>query len=232
MKRILTLFALTFIYFTSSAQIGKSFIGITLGPSFPTGDFKSKDPANDKSGLANVGAFVDINYSYQFSKFVGITAALKGSINSVDISGSQMPSGAGGSMQVNATSWKTGAVLAGIYQTIPLSANEKLSLEFRELLGVQSTKSPEMNASIFIPGFGNFNAMQSSANTTSFVYSLGGGFRYQLNEKIGLKLFADYSSSKAKFDDIMISSGTETETVSNSQKINSVGLGIGLVIRL
>jgi hypothetical protein len=230
MKKILTFLAFTLIWYTANAQnVGKSTISISLGPSFPIGKFALKDMSDEESGLAKIGGFLDLSYGYQLSKYLGITAALKGSVHGIDFSSYAVPSGVGASSQTTTTTWKTGAILVGLSQVFPLSEDGKFKFELRELAGIQSTKSPEVNVSINVPGIGNMNSKQESAKATSFAYALGAGFSYSVDRAIGLKLFADYGASNPKFD-VSASSGTNTTQQESAQRINMVNLGVGLTI--
>lgn len=230
MKKISLLSLLFFFYFSSFSQDRKSSLSIAFGPSFPIGDFADRNSSNEKAGLAKTGAFVDLGYQYAMTKNFGLAAALKGSIYGVDMSSYQMPTGVGASMQVETTTWKTGAILAGVYQEFPISPNGKLSLGFRELIGVQFTRSPEVKINITVPGMGVLNGDQQPANATSFAYALAGGLKYQFNPGLGLKLFADYSGTLAKFEVTGSAGGTAIQPQETDQRIDAVGLGVGLVI--
>jgi len=231
MKKNLFLVVFVLFYLQSSAQnSSKSSLDITLGASFPTGNFAGKNLFGEDDGLAKTGAFMELSYRNQFSKVLGFAAALKGSLYGIDASGFSLPSGTGASSQINTTTWKTGTVLGGIYQLIPLSNNQKFSLEFRELAGIQFSSSPEMTINATIPGVGSMSGKQESASSTSFAYALAAGFRYQLNNSLGLKIFTDYNSSSAKFGSINVSSGGTTAQESSNQKITVVNVGVGLNI--
>lgn len=230
MKKLLTCLLVAFFYLNADAQnTSKSSFDIMLGASLPTGDFAKKDVFDDESGLAKIGTFVDLSYRYQATKVLGITATLKGSIYGVDASNFTLPSGTGASSQISTTNWNTGAILGGIYQLIPLSADEKWNLEFRELVGVQFSRSPEMIINVTIPNIGTMNSRQEPANATAFAFAVGTGLRYQLHRDLGFKLFADYNSSNSKFDVTVTSGGTTTQQPT-SQKITTVNVGVGLTV--
>ena len=84
-KVIFSLVALLTIATQSYAQDQKGYIGISIGPSIPTGDLASKDVDNEASGWANTGAIVDISFAYKLGEGnFGITALLRGQTNPTD----------------------------------------------------------------------------------------------------------------------------------------------------
>lgn len=213
----------------------KSSLFIGLGPSFPIGDFSSKNSADDKAGLAATGFYFDLGYQYQVAKNVGVITMFKWKIHGIskDALRYSLPTGSGGSLSVNTTTWKAGSILAGLTQRIPFSKSEKLSLEFREVAGVQFTSSPELNVSYSIPGLGSSSSKQESQSGTSFAYLLGLGFKYQINNTLGLRLLGDYNDSNVNFKQFTVNSGGNTITVpSSKQKTGTIDVGLGLTIGL
>jgi hypothetical protein len=144
-----------------------------------------------------------------------------------------LPTGSGGSVSVDASIWKTGAVLAGLTQYIPLAKNNLFTLEFREAAGVQITGTPEVDARFNIPDLESVNVNQPSESAASFAYVLGLGFHYQLNSRLGLKIYGDFNNSNVKFEDVTVLFGSSTPLVlPNKQKTGTVDVGVGLTIGL
>jgi hypothetical protein len=79
MKKLLLMIIVLLVSGTVMAQgskgkmTPKSFLAFHLGPSFPTGDFKSIDANNEKAGYAKTGFNMNLNYGYKFTKNVGLT---------------------------------------------------------------------------------------------------------------------------------------------------------------
>ena len=75
---LLTLFiSLTINLFAQQER--KGYIGISIGPSFPIGNFGDTNINNDNAGLAENGTNLNlIDFGYKFSKHFGISAALGG----------------------------------------------------------------------------------------------------------------------------------------------------------
>ncbi|TKC10015.1 hypothetical protein FA048_07345 [Pedobacter polaris] len=233
MKKLLLSVLLLSSSITTFAQnnFKKSSAFIELGPSIPTGDFASKVASDEKAGLATTGFYFDLGYQYQFSKNVGAIAMFNWRINGIDKQALNysLPTGSGGSMSVTTTTWRMASILGGLNQSFPLIKNEKLSIEFRELAGVQFSSSPEINVSYNIPGVGSSSGKQESSNATSFSYLLGLGFKYKLSNSLGLRLNADYHSSNPKFTVITYPADAPVEHKSE-QKISTINVGVGLVI--
>ena len=237
MKKLLLALVLLLCSSTIFAQstIHKSSVFIGLGPSIPTGDFSSTDVSNDKSGLATTGFYLDLGYQYLFTKNLGVLAFYKWKVNGIseDALDYSVPTGSGGSLAVSATSWKVSSTLIGLSQTFALTKNKKLSIEFREVAGVQFTSSPELNVNYSIPGIGSSSAKQESQSSISFAYQLGLGFKYQLNNKLQMRMFGDFNNSNASFKEYSITTGGNTVTApASKQKTGTIDVGLGLAFGL
>ena len=237
MKKLSLFILLISSAFTTFAQttFDKSSVFIGLGQSIPMGDFSLKDPTNEKAGLAAVGGHLDLGYQLRFSKNVGAIAMFKGRIYGISKESLNyaLPTGSGGSLAVDASTWKMGAVLVGLAQFIPPSNNELFTLEFREAAGVQFTSSPSVDVNYNITGLQTVSASQESESASSFAYLLGLGFRYQISNHLGVKIYGDFNNSNVKFKDITIITGATTSTeLESRQKTGSIDVGVGLTIGL
>lgn len=231
MKKILLLSMLLAFYLQAMAQ-SRSSISIAVGPSFPIGDFGSKNIANTESGLAAVGGFAAISYNYQFSNFFGVTASIKGSIHGIDknaLNSYSLPTGSGASLTLETTPWKFANIMGGMYQTIPVTNDEKLVLQIKELVGMQLNNSPEVKSTGYIPGIGSLNGIMKSESSTSFTYLFGLGFKYNLNKGLGLLLFGEYAGTNPKFTVTTYPADAPVKQ-KMAQGVSVVDLGIGLNI--
>lgn len=234
MKKILILGISCLCYFGAAAQISKSAVNISVGPSFPTGDFGSKNLYDNNSGLATTGAFAEISYSYQFSKFFGFIAAVKGKVHSVDkstLASYSVPEGVGASLSISATPWRAGNIMAGAFQSIPITSDEKFVFEIKEMAGVQFTKSPAIKVSVVVPNMGSFTSNEEAQNATSFAYTFGLGFKYNINKTIGLRLYGDYNGTRPTFTFTSYPADAP-EQQEFKQNINTFDLGLGIAIGL
>lgn len=180
----------------------ESSIAISVGPSFPVGEFANKNLYDERDGLASVGGYASIAYNYQFSRFFGAVAAVDGRIHGVDknaLKAYTLPTGSGASLSLETSTWRFLRAMVGVSQTVPITKNEKLALEVKELIGVQFSNSPEVKTTGFIPGVGSLNGVQESQSKNSFAYGLGIGLNYKVANKLKLKLFGEYQGSSPTF---------------------------------
>lgn len=99
----------------------KGYIGLSIGPSFPVGDFASY-------GYAKTGIHINlINFGYRFSENVGLSATWFGAANPLDVPGY--------------SPWSYGGLMAGPLLSFPLS--EKLEWDFRPMIGFSSAMLPD-----------------------------------------------------------------------------------------
>lgn len=232
MKEKLLLSLLFLAYFSVSAQEFNKQSTITLsgGPSFPVGAFANTDLYDNSAGLATVGGFANISYSYQFSKFFGTVAAVGGRIHGVDknaLGNYILPTGSGATFGIEASNWQFFSVMGGIFQTVPITSNEKLTFEIKEMIGVQFSSSPEIKTTGFIPGVGSLNSTEERQSVSSLAYALGLGFKYKLSKSLAFKLFGDYQGASPKFtyDDFSTGAATKKKI---AQETSSLSIGLGL----
>lgn len=234
MKKHLLIIIIVFSFSgkTMAQEKRSSFLTLTTGPSFPTGDFANKDLSNE-AGQANTGAFLDLSYGYKLSEYAGLITGLRGRINGVDFSAFSLPSGTQSRASIESTVWKSAAFTLGLFQQLPLNNSKRFLFEMKGLAGVQRISSPEIEAYVSIPGMGSGSNKQESYTATSFVYLFGTALTYNFNSSIGLKFSLDYTGSKPEFKkvDAFDSNGNKVK-VSARQNIDVLDLGIGLVIPL
>jgi hypothetical protein len=225
----LTFSLLLFISISLKAQ-KKMFSGISVGAAIPVGDFGSKDVSNEKAGLAQVGLSADINYGYRLSKNFGLLTIFRGRINGVDEqalrNSFQLPTGSGGNISIKTTNYTMGAILVGVYESIPLSKAEDFFFEIKGLAGLQGAKTPKTQISGFIPGIGNFDQTQDRVHSNSFAYQFGLAVQHKLSSKIGLRLGADYNASNPNFKIANATGGTQ----SYKQPTNTIDIVLGIVL--
>ncbi|WP_131537165.1 outer membrane beta-barrel protein [Pedobacter nototheniae] len=235
MKKTVFFLCALFGVLNLSAQTSnqKSFIGISVGPSFPVGDFANKNAYDVNSGLASIGGFLNINYGYKFSDNFGAIAILRGSIHGVDSqslkNGYSLPDGSGGSLSYEAGTWKSGGLLVGLFQGFSLNDSKNFVFELKGAIGVQSTSTPSLKIRGNIPGFGSFEGNQESISATSFAYLLGIGLNYGLGNNLTLKFHGDYSGSNPNFKDVVLNPSSDTKT-NSQQNIGTIDVGVGLAL--
>jgi len=234
MKNLFILMAVVFISVTSVFAQDKGYIGVSIGPSIPTGDFASKDMNNEAAGFAKTGAIFDITFAYKLNKNFGVTALLRGQANKLDAKAisnemyKQLPSEV--SSSVSTSSWGVGGLLIGGYSTVPVA--KQLSFESRLMLGFISATSPDVT--INLSGFGETAwVKQSSTTSTALAYLAGVGLKYDAGKRVCVLLNVDYLGSNPKFDNVeTTSSDGEMSKDSYSQAFGTVNFGFGIGYRL
>lgn len=169
---ILSLVILSANLFAQSSN-RKGFIGITLGPSIPIGDFADNSLSNDNAGFAKTGFNINvINFGYKFGQNFGITGSWFGAEHSVDAGGVDDMLSYGG-------------LMGGPMLSFPV--NEKLDFDLKGMIGFFSSTLNQNK-----PG-------ETSGIGVGFDF--GTSFRYNFTEKWCLLINGDYFASNLKFDE-------------------------------
>ncbi len=217
-----------------NAQDNNGYIGITIGPSIPIGDFASKDLANTNAGLANTGVSYDISFAHKLggSNF-GITALLRSQANPLDVQSVANGFASrffGTTWVVESKPWTLGALLIGGFGSFPIT--QKVTFDPRAMFGFASVASPDMTFDI-TGARGTGWIKQSSVISTSFAFLLGAGFKFEIGKKLFLITQIDYAYSNPEFNNV--------ETVSDegvrirntiSQSIQNINIGIGIAVKI
>ncbi len=224
---IILLITSVFVYAQST---NRQYIGISIGPSFPTGDFTKTDLNDSTSGWAKTGVAINISYAYRLTHNFGIQIMGNFSSNRFDnlkyrdaleIQHSDTM------FSIESTkNWSGGGLLVGPYLRFPLS--EKLSWDFRALFGFYAGYSPKVTIRASTDDEALPSYYRESGSAFSYGYSFGTGFKYRLS-KYYLLLFGDYLSSPLKFKN---ASGwdinNEPYLTSFDQNVSYVYVTIGL----
>lgn len=230
MNKLMVILTLTFVsHIVQAQEQRKSYFSISGGPSFPVGEFKLKDFADDRSGFAKTGGFLDVAYGYRFSRYIGAMTLLKGRVYGVDLSNYALPVGTGMGMQIETTTWRSGAVMAGLFASLPLDRWGLFEVGLKGLAGIQRTHSPKMDIRVTSSGIGAVTGRQESASSSSFSYLIGADFKYRFTHTLGLVLSVDFNSSEPRFDNVTGSVGGARIDVASRQATPSLDVGLGLI---
>lgn len=233
MNKLILAVTLVVVFVSQAAQAQhqeKSFIYISGGLSFPLGEFKLKDFTDDRAGFAKTGGFLDLAYGYKFSKYVGVMALLKGRVYGVDFADYALPIGTGMGIQIESTTWRSGAVMTGLFVSLPLDRKSLFEVGVKGLAGIQRTYSPALN--IRATGTVIASGKQESVSASSFSYLAGVDLKYRLTRTLQLLVSADLNSSTPKFDSITGSGGGTNIEGAAEQVTSSLDVGLGLAIKL
>jgi len=182
MKKICVLLALI-AWFQSAAQDKerietKGYIGLTMGPAIPLGNFASNDFNNEKSGLAKTGVNLTlINFGYRFGKHFGVSAAWLGAAHAVETEGMVFQS---------SNPWSYGSLLAGGLYSKNIGT---AFFDGRFMIGYAVTSNPDLNY------------LLETESTTSFAYIAGIGIRPRIGNRFTLNFTADFFHTKPSFEE-------------------------------
>ena len=230
-----TLFLLLFASLALFGQNTKSNIGLSIGPSFPLGDFARTEISDSTSGWAKTGFDIQISYTYRIVHNFGIAALGVYSSNKFNATKYKdeletLHPDYGVSIETR-RNWSSGGMLFGPYLHFPLS--EEVSWDIRALFGFYGGYSPHFIIRATQKETGEkAEYLRQSGKAFSFGYSLGTGFKFKLSAYYFL-VFADYLASPVQFDNVV---GWDWEgepyTTSFKQEISYITLtfGIGIIL--
>ncbi len=232
-KYVSLIFIFSFSHLDLYSQ-DKGYLAISIGPSFPVGDFRSIDFDNERAGFAEVGTVTDFSFAYRFGKSLGIAAMLRWQSNGLDIDPllSEMkklyPTA---KWSATSDNWTLNGFLLGFYSSFPIEKSTTC-FEVRAMLGYMSATLPDYS----ISGTSNGVTLISKINTQSAgtaCFLLGAGFRFKIGAKASILLNMDYSSATAEFQHT--SNTTNFSSSSNydiTQEMKTVNIGFGIGLRL
>ncbi len=216
---LLSIFALLTIQAFAQDLVSnkRGYIGVTVAPSFPVGDFASNNvTGNDKAGYAKTGFSYSLDFGYKLGKRWGISACWKNGINSVDEAAFEktFKDYFGGNWNVSTDPYKFGAILVGPMVTFP---QPKVDVDIRLLFGYGYAELP----SIDVTYNGQFFLAIPSENADGFAVLFGGSVRYHISSNVSLLGQLNYLSMLAT------SNNDEIE-----QPIDVINIDIGVGLRL
>lgn len=246
-----------------------NFLDFTFGASFPVGKYAKRDITNDASGFAKTGELLTFSYLHLINKNFGLSAAIRGQRNPLNTKAfetslsqanfyetpfpgstpnpnpTQYPSQKYGNWNLDNNSWLLGSLLIGGHGQVSPQPSNKCLLTMRAMFGLAYAKAPEIN------GKSNSDTAmaqikQSSSAAFGVAYSISGGLKFGLSNKIYLLAQAEYfGTSKISFKEIETtftsvhysngaptSASTHTATLTGRQKIASVNISFGVAVSL
>ena len=218
----------------------KAYVGISIGPSVGVGDFGSSDFNLESAGFASTGFDINLNFAYRITSNFGFAAMIMIQSNPFDdksfLAGfkSQTRYNNGATLNfisVEANSWGMVSFMPGLFASIPIDSRGKIIIEPRGHFGLITAVSPYIKTTF---REANRTEYLEQANGVGFGlgYSLGGGMRYNLSDRMALLLNADYLKTNPKFLDVTFTDSRQgTYLISFQQKMEVVNVSVGLAIR-
>jgi hypothetical protein len=218
----------------SAAQGEKGFVGLSLGPNVPMGNFNSRNVNNGEAGFARTGGSFDISAGYKLGgSHFGITAMLRAHSNSYDVQPLvedlkfQAPQV---NWNVESSAWRMGGLLLGGFGSIPIS--EKVYFDARALVGIVNATSPQIN----ITGSDateTFWVKRDARTARSFAYLFGAGFKFDIAPKWYLLTNIDYIGTTVEFPNIELTSSLgDRQRFGIEQEMASFNLSVGVALKL
>lgn len=247
-------------------------LSFSVGPSFPVGQFASKDILSDKAGIASTGGAVSFSYTRLFKGRIGMSVSLTGQINPLDkhsmersfdqlkMSSPMVVWGTGtgeptmpppnGTTYPNwkfkNSSWKMVAFLAGGYGEFKTNSS-KIAIISKARIGLVYASSPKIDGSS-VTDSTNVHVTQSGKSAFGFGYSLDGGVKIKLSNKIYFHTTLEYFGTNnitfknvvASVTGVKMSSGQQpnyttwqsTRIVNGKQTISTLNFLIGVGLQL
>jgi hypothetical protein len=199
-------FSCVLCFFLSNiyAQTSKWDASINLGVAVPVGKFGSKNISDSLSAFAKAGPALNLEVSYQFSRYIGFSMLLNGQQNEVDtkkIADKLNEAYPTNYFAIGSGDWNIGKIMGGINLSLPIDNHKKLSFTARIMAGALKTTVPKsiIYEDYYDPGTG-FNT-QSLATVNkhplewTFACLAGFGFKYDVYKNFFVQSNFDYSAS-------------------------------------
>lgn len=233
-KHLLSLALIASMALQATAQDQKGFVGISLGPSIPLGNFASKNVNSQEAGFAKPGATFDITAGYKLGgSHFGIIATLRGQsyaydtqplVNDLSFQAPQF------NWNVENSTWRTGSFLIGGFGSIPIS--ERVFLDARAMVGFANSTSPQLN----ITGTDltdTFWVKRDSRSASSLAYLFGAGFKFDVAPKLYLLTNIDYMATSPEFSNVDLTTSIgDRQSITFKQNMGVFNLSIGVALKL
>lgn len=249
------------LFVLDSFSQGGDWLSLSVGGSFPAGEFGSKNGNDLQSGLADVGGLVDLSFMHPVGKGgFGLAADLRGRMNPIDQSavGASLASGDQGYVWSGKKAyWRTAALMVGGDYFFPIAKGWQVGGSV--LLGVADSRWPKYT----ITGIKNGNdpnpanvseivSSTNGVNAVSFSASIQAGLTYQLKGRWCLLANIGFWDLRPTFKNVTVneveangfvirgiyslnaatSISENTSTFYYKQPMNTMDLSVGIGMRL
>lgn len=185
-------------------QSSKSTLSLSIGPSFPLGNYAKTDPANNLSGYSKAGESINISFNYKLNNGVVFEAMLYGERNGLNTKAFANQFSEVGfftfygdpryysNWTIDKKSWNVESLLLGVTRHWLIGKpNSRISILAKTLVGLANVQSPELNAnSKTDTSYVILHQNNSSAIGTSFLLSAGA--EYKLSKNLGILFSCEY----------------------------------------
>ncbi|MHA4808838.1 hypothetical protein ACX0G9_12060 [Flavitalea flava] len=227
MQRFFSLLILLVLSAIACYSQKAGYLSLSIGPSFPIGQFGNKDASDPKSGLADIGGMADLSYVYKIRHSnYGLVASIRVRENRFNSSAfldpfeKEFPDFDWSQSQIK-KSWKVGAVMIGGSYSFPIT--KRVNLEGQLMAGIAKAYLPDIVVMGFrdtaaIPGHGDFiHAETKKVNATTFSASIKIGASCKLTDRWSLVANVDYWYLRPTFKNL-------TQTLAQANNLIISGL--------
>jgi hypothetical protein len=200
-------------------QLKKSFLVLHGGPSFPVGDFGSKNMGNQEAGFAKTGYSVNLNYGYQFEKNAGITASIF--LNNYNTQPFKMSfAGESGTetIELKMDHWQFYGLTAG--PMLNFTAGKNIFADLKIMGGVVNANTPQIS----------YQGTVMAKEDWSWAPAIQGGANLRIGAGNNMFVFAnaDYMYMKPKFTSSYYDENSNWVTTDIKQKMSVVNVSAGI----
>jgi len=201
-------------------------IGLSAGPSFPTGKFAEKNTGYLGSGYALTGAGAELTVGYRLSRTFGLVAMAGWQENKQRIDVSYIGPDILLIIPPSGHNWTIARLLTGISYSYPFSTHVGPTLQIRALGGFFKTSIPGVLNGWDI-------AEDSSPLPWTFCYQADAGLKWKLSRKFSLTTMAGYTGG-SPISHVLISGGANgfPAAIPYHYFIGSIQIRAGVDMRL
>lgn len=209
------------------------YVGFSIGPSIPIGDFSSNDINNPNSGYANTGSKMEINGGFNVYESTDLVMKLFYSVNNYDatsLTKKLATDNPGTTWTSSGRSWDLVGFMVGVNYSYPFRNRFVGDVKFQT--GMMKSSTPRMT----VTGSNGTVITEGEKSASSLVYLLSVGGHYPLGRLIDAVGSIEYLSSSASFSNINKVSSTPgntptTSTISYKQGISMISLNFGVRVK-
>lgn len=226
---------------------GYFYLTIEPGLSIPVGQYAQKDfdmpaPRQKVNGVAQPGYQFALNAGYRFNKSVGVLLMAAYSSNQRDENSfeeyAQSTLAPGSTASANSDRWHIYRAMTGLSVRSTISADKKLFVEGKLMIGLCKTKEPGYEISTTTPGNPlpsfTYLKVEKQKLPASFCWQANAGVGYWLNEQLYLLFDLGYFDAKPvyKFSNIPFPGPGPAIEGRREFRLSSIGLNLGLGVKL
>lgn len=191
---------------TTNENPENDFFSFTAGPSFPIGEFASKNANNFQAGLAKTGYVIELKYAHQFDELFAVTSSAAYARYGIDKS--KINDGA-----TSIKPWEYYSLLIGPMITGNIS--KKIVLDMGALTGIAYINAPKVNV--------NNEVVSKRNNTNAIPLKFAIDFRFLFTPKAYFFSGVNYLYMRPHFNTTV-----QSTDISFKQQMNTIGVNAGL----